>query len=551
MAARITTKNSIANRPRPLWQNRDYVLLWSGQTISNFGTQASQLAFPLLVLALTHSPIHAGIIGAIRLIPYVVLGLPAGAWIDRVDRKRLMISCDIIRALALGSIPLAFLFGRLTLFQLYVAALVEGSLYVFFNIAETSCLPHVVPKEQLSAALGQDQASDGAANLLGPSLGGALYSLNQLFPFLADAISYTISVISLLFVRTSFQSEKRTVAPRKLSTEIAEGLRWLWQQPLLRFVAFRNTGITFSYAGATLLVITLLQQQKASSAIIGIILAIGGVGQIAGSLLGPIIQKRFSYRQIITAIAWGYFLSWSLYLFASTPLLIGVITAALFTNRPIQTVATSTVRAMLVPDKMRGRVNSVLQIISWCAIPLGSLVTGVLLQLVGLQVTILFFSACFLILAVTTSFNPHLRNAPSWAELQKLHDIANEVRKVRSLAGTSGVSQVDTWVSFGRYLAKLPDDRHTAVQEIYAFPSTGSVAAYVRQEKWAGIDRYLIKLPDRRKDTEEVYVYQSFASIPESFDEEKWNGIDHYLLRLPDRHRTTQEVYAVKSPQVW
>jgi MFS family permease len=539
MEARITSKSTIASRPRPLWKNRDYVLLWSGQVISNFGTQSSQLAFPLLVLALTHSPIHAGLIGAIRLIPYIVLGLPAGAWIDRVDRKRLMITCDIIRALVLGSIPLAYLFGRPTLIQLYVAALVEGSLYVFFNIAETSCLPHVVPKEQFSVALGQDQASDGAANLLGPSLGGVLYSLHQLLPFLADAISYALSVISLFFVQTSFQSEKQTVVQRKLSTEIAEGLRWLWKQPLLRFVAFRNTGITFSYAGATLLVITLLQQQKASSAVIGFILAIGGVGQIAGSLLGPIIQKHFSYRQIITAVAWGYFLFWSLYLFAFNPLLLGIITAVLFTNRPVQSVATSTVRAMLIPDRMRGRVNSTLQIISWCAIPLGSLVTGVLLQLVGTESTVLFFSVCFLILALTTSLNPHLRNAPSWAELQKLHDLVNEVRKIHSQVGTRGISQVDTWVSFDRYMIRLPDDQHAAVQEIYTFPSAQSVTAHVRKGKWVGIDRYKIKLPDRYKDTQEVAVYQSSANVSESFYTKTWSGIDCYLLKLPDRYKGT------------
>jgi tetratricopeptide (TPR) repeat protein/MFS family permease len=437
---RITSKSTRAKQPRPLWQNRDYILLLSGQTISSFGTQASQLAFPLLILTLTHSPIYAGLIGAIRLIPYVVLGLLAGAWVDRVDRKRLMISCDIIRALVLGSIPLLSLFGMLTPIQLYVAALVEGSLYVFFNIAETSCLPNVVPKEQLTTALAQDRVANGAASLLGPSLGGTLYSFHQLFPFLVDAISYTISVISLLFVRTSFQREKRIVAQRKISTEIAEGLHWLWRQPLIRFITFSGVVVNFLYAGNTLLVITLLQRQKASSVVIGLILAVGSVGQIAGSLLGPIIQKRFGYRHIAIGLAWGFFVSWSLYLFAFTPLLIGIITALLYLNLPIQIVAVSTICAMLIPDEMRGRVTSVIQTIAWCAMPLSNLANGALLQLVGPMETILLFSGGFLIIAVVISVNPHIRNAPSWAELQRLHDLAKEAHEIHSQEETRAIS---------------------------------------------------------------------------------------------------------------
>jgi MFS family permease len=535
-----------SNQPLPLWRNRDYLLLLSGQTVSSFGTQASQLAFPLLVLILTHSPIQAGIISGLRLVPYIVLGLPVGAWVDRWDRKRLMIGCDIIRALALGSIPFAYSIGQLTIAQLYVTSLIEGSLYVFFNVAETSCLPHVVSKEQMSAALGQDQASDGVANMLGPSLGGVLFSLNQLLPFLADAISYALSVISLLFIRTSFQKERQPSAQHNLSAEVIEGLRWLWHQPLLRFATFRACGITFSYAGTSLLIIALMQQQNASSASIGLILAVGGIGHIAGSFLGPVVQKRFSYGQIIITIGWVYFLFWTLYLFAFTPLLLGVVTVVLYMNRPVQIVANSTCRLMLVPDEMRGRVNSIMQIIAWCALPLGNLITGTLLQLMGPLPTILFFSACFLILAVTSSINPRVRHAPSWAELQRLHDIAHMAHKVHSQARDKNTSETINWVAIDRYLIKLPE-QDTVVPEVYAFPSLSCAAEYMSKEKWAGIDRYLLRLPDRHKKIQEVYVLQSVATPPVPFYKEKWTDIDRYQLRLPDRHKKTQEAYVLQS----
>ena len=126
----------------PLWRNRDYILLWSGQMISSVGSRVSMLAFPLLVLALTHSPAQAGLIGAMRGLPYALLILPAGTLVDRWNRKRVMILCDIGRALALGSIPLALVLGHLTIAQIYVVSLVEGTLFTFFSLAHIACLPH-------------------------------------------------------------------------------------------------------------------------------------------------------------------------------------------------------------------------------------------------------------------------------------------------------------------------------------------------------------------------------------------------------------------------
>ena len=175
---KATEPTAPAKRPVPLWHNRDYVLLWSGQMISSVGTQVSMLAFPLLVLAITHSPAQAGLIAALRGLPYALFVLPAGALIDRWNRKRVMILCDIGRAIALGSIPVALIFGHLTIVQLFIVALVEGTLFTFFNLAETACLPQVVAKEQLPTAASQGMVIDSVSWLIGPSLSGALYSLS-------------------------------------------------------------------------------------------------------------------------------------------------------------------------------------------------------------------------------------------------------------------------------------------------------------------------------------------------------------------------------------
>src|SRR5579885_1992667 len=152
----------------PLWRNRDFLLITGGQAVSLMGSQVSQLAFPLLMLALTHSPAQAGFMAAVRGLPFALLCLPAGALVDRWNRKRVMILCDTGRALALGSIPLALLLGLLSLPQLYLVSLVEGTLFVFFQMAEYAALPHVVTKEQLPAATGQNEVLYSTALLLGP-----------------------------------------------------------------------------------------------------------------------------------------------------------------------------------------------------------------------------------------------------------------------------------------------------------------------------------------------------------------------------------------------
>src|SRR5947209_9865497 len=149
----------------PLWRNRDYMLLWTGQMVSELGSCVSEIAFPLLLLALTHSPAKAGIAGALYSAPYLIFSLPAGALIDRWDRKRVMILCDAGRAIALGSIPIAYLTGHISLAQLYITATIEGTLFVFFNIAEVACLPRVVPGPQIPTASAQNEGG-GIATLL-------------------------------------------------------------------------------------------------------------------------------------------------------------------------------------------------------------------------------------------------------------------------------------------------------------------------------------------------------------------------------------------------
>jgi MFS family permease len=393
-----------------LWRNRDYMLLWSGQMISSIGSGVSQLAFPLLVLALTGSPAQAGLAGALRGLPYFIFTLPGGALIDRWDRKRVMIVCDAGRALSLGSIPAAFAFGHLTILQLYLISLIEGTLYVFFDLAETAALPQVISKEQLSAATAQNQVAFGITSLLGPPLGGVLFSLQRILPFLSDAISYAVSVLSLLFIKTDFQKE-RIVAPRKLRVEIVEGLRWLWNQPLLRTMAFLNSGLSAIGFGTPLIVIVLAQQQHASPTFIGVIFAVGGISSILGAFLAPHIQRRFRFGQAIIGLWWLYALTLPLYALASSPLALGAVVAAFFLVDSNYNIVQFSYRLALIPDELQGRVNSSFRLISYGLRPVGIALTGVLIQAIGAISTVLVFGGCYVALAMAATLSPHVRKA--------------------------------------------------------------------------------------------------------------------------------------------
>lgn len=400
----------------PLWRNRDYMLLWGGQMISTIGTQISQLTFPLLVLALTFSPAQAGLVGALRGLPFAVLCLPAGALVDRWDRRKVMLFCDMGRAIALGSIPVALWLGRVSFLQLCLVALIEGTLFTFFSLAEAACLPRVVSQEQLPAATAQNQVIDSTSWLLGPLLGGMLYGLGRAVPFLLDAISYVCSVLGLLFMRTKFQ-EERTQTRHQIWKEISEGFIWLWHAPVLRFLAILYWGLLTPVYGYALILITLGQDLHAAPFVIGAIFASGGIGSIAGSFLASPLQKRFTFGWLIIWSSWIWAISWLAFDLAPNPLILGIAVAVSYIIVPIFSATQLSYRLIVTPDHLQGRVNSVFRLIGYGGQPLSLLITGLLIQWIGpiWAVVVLFIPQGLVALAVTL-YRP-LRETPSLSQI--------------------------------------------------------------------------------------------------------------------------------------
>jgi len=395
-----------------LFRNRDYMLLWSGQVVSTLGSSASYVVYPLLILAITDSPAAAGIAAALGNLPYLVFSLPAGALIDRWDRKRVMISCDVGRAVTVASIALALWLDVLTVWQLYIAAFVEGSFFVFFNIAEVAALPRVVSKDQLPQAAAQNEAAFAAAHIVGPSFGTLLYQwLGRAAPFVADTISYVASVVSLMLIRTPFREAPPAPAKMNLRGEIAEGLRWLWGQPLIRYMAFLTGSINFANGGVALIIIVLAQEMGARPIDIGLIFSIGGIGGILGSLVGGRVQKRFTFGQAIIALMWIEALLFPLYAIVPQYLLLGVVFALMYFVGPIYNVVQFSYRLALIPDALQGRVNSTFRLLAFGMMPIGAALSGFLIERVGVIPAVVVFSLWYVFLAIMTTLNRHVREA--------------------------------------------------------------------------------------------------------------------------------------------
>lgn len=404
------TDEAGTSQPRPLWRNRDYLLLVSGQVVSTLGSQFSLIAFPLLALFITNSPAQAGLIGSVRLLPYFLLSLPAGALSDRWNRKRVMQICDAGRALSLASIPVAFALGHLTLLQLYLVSLFEGTLFVFFDLSEVACMPQVVGREQIVSATTQNEMARNVAFLLGPALSGAIYTLGKILPFLLDAISYLISVISLSWIRAKFQQE-HVSRPEKLWVEIRAGLLWTWRQPLIFFIAFTGTLNHLLFDGIVLLVIVLAQQMHATPFAIGLVLAMDGLGSMIGSILADRFQKFLNFRVALIGCHWLWAALWFPLLFAHNMFALSVIIALLYVVLIIADLAQFSYRRILIPDELQGRVNSVFRLISYSGAPLGLALSGFLLQVYGPSTTIILLGAGVVVTALLITLNPHVRRA--------------------------------------------------------------------------------------------------------------------------------------------
>jgi MFS family permease len=402
----------------PLRRNRDFVLLQIGQLLSSAGTSSSSIAFPLLVLAVTHSPAKAGIVAFARSVPSVLFALPAGLAADRWSRRRLMIAADGVRVLAIGSLGVTILLDRIVFWEVVAVAFVEGSGSAVFFGAQPGALRAVVPAHQLPAAAAAETGRQAVVWLTGPPLGGALFGLTRALPFLVDAVSYAFSTLSLLAMRTPFQ-EEREPQVASLRSRLAEGFRFVWSQPFLRTCALLFGLANFIGPGVLFAVVVIGKQQGLSGGEVGALIAVFGACLLLGSLLSPLVRRLLPVRAVLVLELWTWlgcavFLVWpNVY----------VLTAGILPTAHAIPSTDSVVhgyRIAMTPDRLLGRAESVRSMISLLIAPLGPLIAGVLLSTASPRATIAVFAAVGVVLAVWGTLSPAIRTAPSLDELPEV-----------------------------------------------------------------------------------------------------------------------------------
>ena len=400
----------------PLWRNLDFLLLSSGQIVSVLGSRLSSFVLPLLILALTHSLALTGLLLALDMLPWMLFSLPLGALLDRWNRKTVMILCDVIRLLALGSVPVAFFLGHLSIVQICFVVFLSGSANVCFELAQLAALPNAVHPSQLAHAYSVTEITTATSQLIGPPLSGLIISLaytrviGAALVYLIDSLTYLASVITLCFMRVPFQSKRKTHVQHNLWHDILEGLRLLWLQPLLRILVLLTAMANFLMAPLTLSIIVKASTLHATPVVIGLIFGIAGVGGVIGGIIAPWIRMRLHFGHIIlgTVLLWA--VACSLLAMASVVPMLAAGATLIDLLWPIYSVVLVTYRLSLVPDHVQGRLNSSFRFISYSSVALGTALGGFLLSIFG-ETCFLWLICAGLILCVLISSGTQLRKA--------------------------------------------------------------------------------------------------------------------------------------------
>lgn len=397
--------------PRSLWRNREFVALWSGQVVSTLGAQTSGTAMPLLVLGTTGSPSDAGIVAASGTLPYLIAHLPAGALVDRWNRRTVLLVSELCAGLALLTVPAALWLGRVTVAHLAAVAFVQGLCFVFFGLAERAALPGIVPTSLLPTAIAHNEARARGAALVGPPLGGALFGISRTLPFLADALSYFAACVGLLFIRTDPRN-RPTTPTESLWRSTTAGLRWVWRHPLIRAALLLIALSNLVFHALVLILVVLARHHGATPTAIGTMLGIYSAGGLAGALAATRLHRHFTPRSVIIGANWIWAALLPLFAFTSDPLLIGAIGAATAFVGPLWNVVIISYGTVLVPNELLGRVNSAAMTLSWGVMPVASLGAGYLLTTVGPVGAVWALAALMLAAAIAATASPAVRSAP-------------------------------------------------------------------------------------------------------------------------------------------
>ena len=379
---------------RSLLAHRDFRLLLVGQTTSQLGAQVSGVAIPLLaVLSLHAGPFELGLVSGSSTIAFALIGLPAGAWLDRWRKRPVLVAGDLARTCLLATIPLAAVFGILTITQLVVVSLLTGFARVFFDVGYQAYVPTVVGKNNVLAGNSAMETLRASGQVLGPGIGGALVSLvGAAAVVLIQSVTFAVSAASLLAIRTQEPVIPAHPDRPKLWAQITEGLAFVARNRILRATALASAAGNFSFAIASAVTFIFMSRDLGLAAVaIGLIVAAGSISVVFGAGFTPRFSRRFGSARVIwlsLAVTGPITLLIPLAQPGWWVVLVVVGGAAGEFGQIVYAITNVSLRQRLCPDRMLGRVTATMRFLIMGLFPLGAVIGGVLGETIGLRETL-------------------------------------------------------------------------------------------------------------------------------------------------------------------
>jgi MFS family permease len=384
---------------RSLLHHPDFLKLWTAETVSVFGTAVTQLALPLIAATVLQvSAFEFGLLTTIEFLPFILLSLPAGVWVDRLRRRPILIIGDLGRAIAIASIPIAFAFDALTIWQLYVVGFINGCLTVFFDVAYQSYLPSIVERDQLVEGNSKLEITRSAAQILGPGLAGILIGVFKApFAMIVDSLSYLWSAFFVFLIRrpeppVTPHDEAADGPKPSMRQEIAVGLRYVTGHRWLRAIA-ATTGTSnfFGNVMGAIVILYVTRERNLSPEGIGFAFSIGSIGVLLAALVTSRITARVGVGRMLVLSAVGFSLSGLPVAIASDALIFAAMALFGFVGGFFSVawnINQVSLRQAITPPRMQGRMNATMRFIVWGTIPLGAIIGGALGDIIGLHATI-------------------------------------------------------------------------------------------------------------------------------------------------------------------
>ncbi|MBO1420013.1 MFS transporter, partial [Streptomyces sp. FH025] len=401
---------SHSRQPR-LLGHRDFRFLLTGAAAAQTGSQVTLVALPLVaVLVLDATPFEVGLLTAAETAAFLLVGLPAGAWLDRMRKLPVLVRADVVRCLAVGSIPPAAALGVLTMPQLYLVALVTGVATVFFDVAHQSFLPAVLPREHLVGGNGALETVRSSAQIAGPGLGGALVQLlGAPLAIVADACGYLASALLLTRIRVE-EALPEPDPGRSLRAEVAEGVRFVLRHPLLRSIATATaTSNLFSAVLMAVQTVFWVRVLDLSPGTIGVLLSASAVGGLAGALCAGRLSRWVGQARLIwlsTVVTAPFAMLWPLSDGGTGALLFGLANGVVLFGAVAYNVAQVSFRQSVCPPELLGRMNATMRFLVWGTMPIGALGGGAVADWAGPRAALWLCAAGFLLVPVPLLLSP-------------------------------------------------------------------------------------------------------------------------------------------------